>query len=115
MKDVVIEEKSKEKEELLEGIADTTAPAKMAQASSSIDLAGKYIWAMNNANMDAAKELRLTSIMKYWRRARQVEMKFDWLHDWCLVLVTFVKHSRSIYNNEEVTQNMNARQDIDPE
>ena len=69
MKDVIIEEKVREKEGLSEGIADTTAPAEVARASSPVDLAGKYMWAMSNADMDAAKELGLTGIKKYWRHA----------------------------------------------
>ena len=40
MKDIMIEEKAKEKERLSEGIADTTIPAKVAQVSSPINLAG---------------------------------------------------------------------------
>ena len=43
MKDVIIEEKAREKERLLEGIVDTTAQAEMAQTSSLVDLARKYI------------------------------------------------------------------------
>ena len=115
MKNVIIKEKTREKEGLLEGIADTAAPTEVAQALSPIDLAGKYMWAMSNANIDAAKELGLTGIKKYWRRAGQVEMELDWLHDWIPALATFVRHSRSVYDNEKVTQNMNARRDIDPE
>ena len=42
-------------------------------------------------------------------------MELDWLHDWIPALATFVRHLRSVYDNKEVTQNMNARQDIDPE
>ena len=33
---------------------------------------------MNNANLDVTKELGLTDIKKYWRRAGQVEKKVDW-------------------------------------
>ena len=39
------------------------------------------MWAMNNANINAAKELELTGIKKYWRYAKQDEMELDWLHD----------------------------------
>ena len=70
---------------------------------------------MSNADMDAAKELGLISIKKYWRRAGQVEMELDWLHNRIPELVILVRHSRRLYNNEKMTQNMNARQDIDPE
>ncbi len=65
--------------------------------------------------MDAAKELELTRVKKYWRQAGQVEMKLDWLHDWIPALATFVRHSRRVYNNEEVGQNISVRRDIDPE
>ena len=67
MKDVISEEKAREKKSLLEGIADTIALAEMAQTSSPVDLVEKYIWPMSNANLDATKELRLTGIKKYWR------------------------------------------------
>ena len=65
MEDVISEEKAKEKEGLLEGIADTTVLAEVARASSPVDFAGKYMWAMKNANLDAVKELKLTGIKKY--------------------------------------------------
>ena len=41
IKNVIIEEEVKEKERLSKGIKDMTAPAKVAQASSPVDLAGK--------------------------------------------------------------------------
>ena len=65
MKDVIIEEKVREKKGLLEDIVDTTAPAEVAQASSLFNLAGKYMGTMSNADMDVAKELGLTGIRKY--------------------------------------------------
>ncbi len=52
-----------------ESIADTTAPAEVARISSLIDLAGRYNWVMSDADLNAAKELGLTGIKKYWRRA----------------------------------------------
>ncbi len=66
MKDVIISKKAREREMLLlKGIADTTAPAEVAQVSSSVDLAGRYNWAMSNADLDIAKELGLTGFKKY--------------------------------------------------
>ncbi len=41
-------------------------------------------------------------------------MKLDWLYNYIPVLATFVKHSRRVYNNKKVGQNMSIRQDIDP-
>ena len=70
---------------------------------------------MSNTDIDAAKKLGLTGIKKYWRRTRQVEIELDRLHDWIPALEIFVRHSCKVYDNEEVTLNMNARQDIDPE
>ncbi len=80
MKDVIISEKARKKK-LSESPADTTASAKMAQTSSSIDLVWKYRWAISNVNIDVAKELQLTKIKKYWRQATQVKMELNWLHD----------------------------------
>lgn len=41
MKDMIISKKAREKERLSVDIADTTAPAEMAQASSPVDLVGR--------------------------------------------------------------------------
>ena len=62
---MIIKEKTKEKERLSEGIVDTTASAKVAWTSNFIDCAGKYIWVMSNADLDAGKKPRVTSIKKY--------------------------------------------------
>ena len=62
---MIIEEKARKKERLSESIADITAPAEVTQALSPINIAGKYIWAINNADLDTAKELELTGIKKY--------------------------------------------------
>ena len=47
----------------------------MTQASTLIDLAEKYMWAINKTDLDAAKELQLIGIKKYRRPTRQVEME----------------------------------------
>ncbi len=70
---------------------------------------------MSDADLDIVKELGLTNIKKYWRRTGQVEMEIDWLYNWILALAAFVKHSHSVYDNEDVGHNMSVRQDIDPE
>ncbi len=114
MKDVLISNKVREEEMLSEGIADTTALAKVARISSLVDFAGRYNWVISNADLDAAKKLGLTAgIKKYWGRAGQVEIKLDWLYDWILALVIFVRHSRRVYDNEEIGQNMSIREYID--
>lgn len=67
MKDVIIKEKAWKKDGLSVGITDITMPAKRAQALSLVDLAGKYVQAINNDDLDASKKLGLTSIKKYQR------------------------------------------------
>ena len=64
---------------------------------------------MSNINLNLAKELRITSIKKYWRHTGQFEMELDWLYDWILALAIFVRHLHDVYNNEKVTENMNIK------
>ena len=47
---------------------------------------------MSNVDIEAAKKLGLMRVKKYWKRASQVEMELDWLHNWIPALVTFVRH-----------------------
>ncbi len=115
MKDVIISKKVREDELLSESIVDTTALAEVARVSSPVDLVGRYNWAMSDADLDVAKELRLTDIKKYWRRADPVEMELDWLYNWFPTLATFVRYSCRVYDHKKVGQNMSVRQDIDPE
>lgn len=66
--------------------------------------------------MDIAKNLGLTGMKKYWRRAGQMKKKVNSLYEnWILVLATFIKQFRKTHNNEEVSKNIKIRQKIDPE
>ena len=47
------------------------------RTSSLMDLDGKYIWAISNIDIDAAKNLGLTSIKKHWSLAGQVEKEVN--------------------------------------
>lgn len=69
MKDVIIFGKTREEKILLVRIADMTAPVKVAQVLGLVDLAWRYNWAMSNADLNISKQLELTDINKYWRRA----------------------------------------------
>ncbi len=51
---------------------DKTVIAEVAKVSSAIDLGNKHSWAISNADMDVARDLRLTGIKKYWRRIGQI-------------------------------------------
>lgn len=64
----------------------------MAQALSPDDFAGRYSWAISNVNLNATREIKLTSIKKYWRYAIQVEIEIDWLYNWFLVLATIMRY-----------------------
>lgn len=88
---------------MLERIVDITVPAKVTLALNPIDITGRYKWAMSNIDINVAKELGLTGVMKYWRYDSQIEIKLDLLHDWISVLTTFLKHSRRVYNNIEMS------------
>ncbi len=70
---------------------------------------------MNATNLDAAKELGLTGIKKYWRCTGQIKIELDWLHDWILVLIIFVMHSCKVYDNKEIGQNMSVKWNINSE
>ena len=66
MKDVVTSKKAREKEgQLVVRNADKIAQAEVARTSSPMDLDGKYIWAMSNIDIDAARDLGLTGIKKH--------------------------------------------------
>ena len=65
MKDMNISEKAKKIEMLLECIADTSILTEIAQISSLINFARRYVWAMSNVNQDKVKKLEFTNIEKY--------------------------------------------------
>lgn len=77
IKDVIILEKTKKKEKLSIDIADITTLVKMAQVLSLVNFARKYIWSINNTNIDVTKKLRLTDIKKYKKYINQIEKKVD--------------------------------------
>ena len=62
---MIISEKAREKEMLLENIVDTIVPEEVAQVPNPIDLAKSYNWAMSNTDLDTTKKLGLTGIKKY--------------------------------------------------
>ena len=77
----MIKKKSMEKEGLSESITNIIAMTEVTWVSSFVNFAKKYMWTMNNADMNVAKKLGLTSIKKYQRRARQYEIELDCLYE----------------------------------
>lgn len=66
--DKIISEKIGEKERQLV-VENTIELAKVAKMLSLIDFDSKYMWAISNANIDAARDLGPTHMKKYWRHA----------------------------------------------
>ena len=106
-------EKTKKKVRLLKSTADTIILVEVAWASIPIDLTWRYRLIMSKADIEAVKELGLTGVKNYCRRAGQVEIELDGLYDWISALATFVRHSQKVYNSKEIGKNMSVRQDID--
>lgn len=77
MKNIIILKKTREKKKLSRNVANTIVQAKLAQASSFVNFARRYKWAINNIDLDEAKKLGLTGINRYWRRDGQVKMRLD--------------------------------------
>lgn len=107
--------KGQKKEGLLKFVVGTTALAEVAQPLSLINLAKKYIKIMSNVDLNIVEELGLTSIKKYWKYAKQIKIKLDWLYYQILTLAIFIKYLHKIDNNKKITENINARQNIDLE
>ena len=77
MKNGIILEKTREKEKLSEDLADRSVLAELARASSPVNLAWRYRWAMSKTDIESAEKLGLTGVKNYWRHAGQVEMELD--------------------------------------
>lgn len=89
--------------------------AEVVKVWNVIDLGSKYNWAINNADINVARDLRLTNIKKYWRYASQIQAKINWLYkNKISALRAFVKHSRKMHNNKKVTENMMIKREINP-
>ena len=66
IKDVIISKKALKKEgQLVVRNADKIALVEVRKTSSPMDLDDKYIWAISNVDIDAAKDLGLTGIKKH--------------------------------------------------
>ena len=66
MKDVVTSKKAREKEgQLVVKNADKIALVEVVRTSSPMNLDGKYMWAISNIDIDAARDLGLTGIKKH--------------------------------------------------
>ena len=118
MKNVIAAaEKDRENRKLLAiKNVNKTVMAEATKVLSTINRGNKYSWVISNADIDVAKDLGLTSNIKYWRCTSQIQDKIDGLHkDWISAIGTFVKYFWRMHNNEKLTENMIIRCEIDPE
>ena len=60
--------------------ADKIVLAKVGKISSSMNLDSNYMWVIRNIDIDAAKDLRLINIKKYWRFIGQIEKEANGLY-----------------------------------
>ena len=81
MKAVIISKKAlKTERQLVVKNADKIVLAEVGRTSSLMDLDGKYMWAISNDDIDAARDLGLRDIKKQWRLASQIEKEVNGLH-----------------------------------
>ena len=60
--------------------ANKIALVEVARTSSPMDLNGKYMWAISNVDIDAARDLVITGIKKHWRLAGQIRKEVNGLY-----------------------------------
>lgn len=53
---------------------------------------------MSNTDLDIAKKLEQTRVIKYWKSEGHVKIKLDWLQELILILAIVVRHSQRVYN-----------------
>lgn len=82
MKDMItaIKGDKKNKELLVIKNVNKTVMIEVAKVSSTIDFSNKYGQAINNADMNATRDVELTDIKKYWRYIGQIQDKIDCLY-----------------------------------
>lgn len=114
IKDMIILENAREKKKQLV-VGNIIKQVEIAKMSSSIHLNSKYKQAINNANINIVRNLKLIGVKKYKKHIDQIKKEVNILYrDWILALVTFVKHSLRTHNNKKVTENMKFKQKVDP-
>lgn len=59
---------------------DKIALSEIAIILSFMDVNSKYIWAINNIDIDVTKDIRSTGIKKHWRLAGQIEKDVNGLY-----------------------------------
>lgn len=73
MKNVIAAaEKHKENQGPLIEKVDKVMMAEVTKVLTAIDIDSKCKWVISNADMNAARDLRLTGVKKYWRYASQI-------------------------------------------
>lgn len=73
MKNVIAAvEKHKENQRPLAKKVNKVMMAEVTRVLTAIDIDTKYKWVISNTDMNATRDLKLTSVKKYWRYASQI-------------------------------------------
>lgn len=87
----------------------------MTQVLVVVDFVYRYKKIISNADTNAGKKLSKTEVKRFWRRVCQFEIKLDWVYNWILTLIIFMKHSQKMYNHKKMSQNISVKPDINLE
>ena len=68
------------KKQLVVKNVDKIAQPEVTRTLSLMDLDSKYMWAMSNVDIDAARDLGLTDIKNQYRLTDQIEKEVDGLY-----------------------------------
>lgn len=110
-----IRQKQRIKRELVDENIDKIVMVDIIRTSSLINLNSRYIQAISNININAAKNLGLINIKKYGKHMSQILNELKKLFgDKIAALTTFMTHLHQMHNNIVITKNMKIRQDINP-
>lgn len=74
--------------------------AEVIQACHTTNVFLKYCWTISYKDKNAAVELGLQGVEKYWRRIAQVANKFNVFQDFIPALAVFVYKLRANYNRK---------------
>ncbi len=90
-----------------------TPDAEVTRVCSTTNILLKYNWHLNLTNNEAAVDLGLRSVKKYWRRAAQVADKLIYLQDFLPALVVFINEAHINYHQKmQLEERLRFRRDV---
>ena len=93
-----------------------TPDAEVTRVCSATNVLLKYDWHLDPTDNEAAVDLGLQSVKKYWRRAAQVADELSHLQDFLPALAVFINEACGDYNQKmQLDKRLRFRQDRDYE